>query len=212
MNRLVYVAISMLCMPLMASCGSSGSGRVFADAIWQARCPSTLMGCASDGDPHDVFGFDGDEFESVDGVTTGLLTARCDLVELPDDSGNATLSFRAQVGGANAYSVEVQNAVVNLETGGMLLGSGCFLRLLDDSVTYQGGCGANAPSEAQPCQLGPVTVDPNGEDGRELRTTILCEALPSPSGPTVFQRDLEQGRDVSRGTPAPIRFINCGGV
>lgn len=208
MRRLVYVAISVVCMPLLASCGSSGSGRVFADAIWQARCPPTLMGCPSDGDPHDVFGFDGDDFTSADGVATGTITARCSLTELSD--GNATLSFTAQVGGQ--YLVRVNGAVTNFETGGPVLGAGCSLQIVDDSVTYQGACGANAPSEAQPCQLGPIVIDPDAEDGRELRTTILCSSIVAPSAPTVLQRDIERGRPEARGTPAPIRFINCGGV
>jgi len=39
----------------------AGIDPVFADAIWQVRCPIGLASCATDGARHNVFGFDGQE-------------------------------------------------------------------------------------------------------------------------------------------------------
>ena len=155
--------------------------------------------CPGAGEEVDVFGFDGGE----EGVR-----ASCDISET---GAQRIVSFR--LGNGLDPSLAVNGIVTGIE-GGPVVGDACSLTVIDDGNTYGGvelgRCGANPPSEAAPCQLGPIMFDRNGEDGPEMRTTILCRELPSPANPTILRRDVTRPRDGL--TPASIRLINCDGI
>jgi hypothetical protein len=199
-----FLGASLAACTLLASCGGGGSSQVFADAIWQVRCPPGLAGCSTPGDQHNVFGFDGEE-DGVEG-NPGLVRASCSIDPIAD--GNVAISFSVQLESA---TLNVRNAVVP-EGGGSILGTGCQVTVIDDSVTYVGQCGGSVPSDAQPCQIASITMDPRAEDGPTLQASLLCANITSPSDPTIFIRDVERGVGSPRGTASPLRFINCAGL
>lgn len=182
----------------MLSCGD-GMGDVFGDGQWQVRCPVGLAMCPGAGMEVDVFGFDGGE----EGVR-----ASCDIRESGDQR---IVSFSLGVGGDPLLAV---NGIVTSVAGGNVVGDACRLTVIDDGNTYggveQGRCGANPPSAAQPCQLGPIAFNRDGEDGPEMTTSVYCVELPSPANPSILKRDITRPR--MTGVPASIRLINCDGI
>jgi len=199
-----FAAASLSCA-LVASCGGGGGGgRVFADAIWQVRCPTGLAGCSTGVGQHNVFGFDGQD-DGPEG-DPGLVRASCTLNPL--DGGNVAIAMSVTLGGA---SLQVRNAVVP-EAGGTIIGTGCNVTVVEDSVTYSGQCGSGVPSAAQPCQISNISLDPRNMDGPTLTASVLCQNVTSPSDPTRFIRDVERGTPAARGTAAPLRFIHCAGL
>lgn len=182
-------------MTPVLGCGDGTTGTVFGDVQWQVQCPRDLAGCSRNGADNDVFDFDGNN-----GVR-----AECALTDL--DDGNRALSFTVAKPGV---SLSVQSAIVS-PAGGVIVSPACRLTVTDDSVTYggrmQGGCGTNAPSDAQPCQLGPIVFEPNGESGPEVRTSILCDNVAAEVDPTRFIRNVRAPNRPN--DPAPVRMINC---
>jgi len=199
-----FLGATLTVCALLASCGGGGGGTVFADALWQVRCPVGLAGCALGGTPHDVFGFDGQD--NGPEHDPGAVRTTCTVDSLAD--GNVAIAFSVSLGGA---SLAVRNAVVP-EGGGTILGTACRTTVVEDSVTYAGQCGSSAPSASQPCQLSTITLDPHAADGPTLQTTLLCQNVTTASDPLRFIRDLERGSPAPRATPAPLRFIHCTGL
>lgn len=197
-------AVASLGCALLAACGGGGGGTVFADAIWQVRCPVGAMACSTSVDQHNIFGFDGQD-DGPEG-DPGVVRARCSLD--PATGGNVAVSMSVALGG---NSLTIRNALVP-EAGGTIIGTGCSTVVVEDSVTYDGQCGSSAPSDAQPCQIANVTFDPRAADGPTLQTTLLCLNITSPSDRTRFIRDVERGIPSARGTAAPLRFIHCTGL
>ena len=154
--------------------------------------------CPRNGETVDVFNFDGTE-----GVT-----ATCNIDE---SDGTRIVDFTL---GPNSGQLMAVSGIVTSTEGGTVRGSSCRITVIDDANNFggpvEGLCGANAPSEAQPCQIGPITFNAAGEDGPELRTTVLCSHLPSPSNPDLLQRDIT--RPMAPTEPASIRIVNCPGI
>lgn len=189
--------LALVALPLVFSCGDDAA-EVFGDAQWQVRCPPGRPMCPQNGDAVDVFGFDGSEGT----------TATCNI----SDSGDGTVILDFAVGrGGQLMSV---SGVVTGSEGGTVRGNSCRLTVIDDGNNYggpvEGLCGANEPSEAQPCQIGPIVFDPGAMDGPELRTTIYCSSVASPSNPDLLVRDVTA--PMAPSTPASIRVINCPGL
>ncbi len=182
---------------LSFSCGG-GSSDVFGDAQWQVHCGGRSM-CSRNGLPVDVFEFDGNEGTRAD----------CSIIET--DSGDRLVSFTLADGD---QLLSVAGFVTSAE-GGTVRGENCAVTVIDDSNTYgqnieHGRCGANPPSESQPCQLGPVTFNRDGMDGPEMTTTLLCDGIAAPANPDLLQRDII--KPMAPGMPAEIRLIHCEGI
>lgn len=185
---------------LLAACGDDGVG-LFADAQWQVRCPSGLMGCSRDGEEVDVFASAGD-----DGVTIS-----CSV----DESGdNRFVRFNLAQDGRRLSIDGLQTSA----TGGAVTGTGCTVTLVDDSTTYVGRCGSTAPNDTQPCQITGLSFIEDrvgdtdmGRFGPEVVMSMTCQNITSASDPIRFRRDLYRSR-TSGTTPANIRLINCDGL
>ncbi|NOY92402.1 MAG: hypothetical protein GXP55_14505 [Deltaproteobacteria bacterium] len=201
-----FLGAAFTACTLLIACGGGGNGTVFADAIWQVRCPPGLAGCSSPGDAHNVFGFDSEENDITSGGQPGLVRTTCTIDPIGD--GDVAIAFSVQIAGA---TLAVRNAVVT-DGGGAIQGTACQVTITDDSVTYVGRCGGSAPSDTQPCQLSNITMDPRADDGPTLQTSLLCTRITSPSDPTIFIRNVERGVGSPRGTPAPVRLIHCPGI
>ncbi|HJL32098.1 MAG TPA: hypothetical protein RMI62_23640 [Polyangiaceae bacterium LLY-WYZ-15_(1-7)] len=199
MRRVLPLALCIGALVTTASCGD-GNNNVFADAQWQARCPPGVAGCSFNGDPVDVFNFDGEEDEET-GKTT---VARCSVV----DSGETRIiGFQVGLGtGAGDPQLSGNGLTTGID-GGRVGGSGCTISVRDDNTIYTGACGVNEPSAAQPCRVGPIVIDRDAMDGPEMLIPIECRELPSPSGTAVPPRDITFPMMPTQ--PANLRLINC---
>ncbi|MEM9067186.1 MAG: hypothetical protein AAGE52_01730 [Myxococcota bacterium] len=190
----------LLSMGLLAvSCGDGG-GKLFADARWQVRCPPGLPMCSRNGDVVDLFAFDGDEGINVS----------CSATESGEDA--RIINFTVARGSQPQLSVTGLLTGIN---GGTVRGESCRVTVLDDGNAYggttEGRCGANPPSEAQPCQIGAIEFDEEPETGDpRLSTTIECRNLRAPSNPELLQRDVTFPMMATM--PATIGILNCDGI
>jgi len=183
---------------LLAACGDDGVG-LFADAQWQVRCPRDLAGCSRDGENDDIFAAASD------------VTVSCQV----DESGDSRfVRFNLSQGGQRLSIDGIETGV----SGGAVVGTGCTVTVVDDSNTYVGRCGTNAPSESQPCQISGLSFIEErvegtdmGQYGPEVVMRLTCNNITSASDPIRFRRDVYRSR-TSGTEPASIRVINCDGL
>ena len=194
----------LLMTGLSASCGDEGGG-IGADALYQLACPQdpAETGCGSALDPVNILAYDGDA--APEG---GTVTVRCSSV----DAGEGLKAVSFSVGIGNDPLLQVSGAIIP-EDGGPVSGRSCRVVASQSSNRYGGGtygvCGAAQPSEEQPCRLTAFEFDPNGEDGRELTTTLECRNLRAETAPDRLVRDLTL--PMNRSAAAQLRLINCEG-
>lgn len=191
MNRLVLLALVAL-----GSLSCDGGGRkLFADARWQVRCPPGFPMCSRAGDPVDIFNFDGDEGAQIS----------CAANPAGD---SLIINFRVARGTDPSLAVD---GLVTGPDGGGVRGGACTVTVVDDGNTYQGACGPNPPSEAQPCQISSVVFDEEPETGDpRITTEIFCDHIASPSNPMLLQRNLTF--PMSATEPATVAILNCDGI
>lgn len=198
MPRLILVLISIACAVASSACSDGGSGRAFADMVWQVRCPNPPVpgvGCPSDSMQRDINHLDGEEGHQI----------ACGVSDLPD--GRQSFFFRAFHG--TDYGIGVQRAIVPAG-GGVVSGMSCEMTIIEDDNTYKGTCGANPPSETQPCQLTGLTFS-RESDGDTVTGTIFCKNVPNEVAP-------ERSRDVTMAGPGgggagfSLRLVNCDGL
>ncbi len=185
---------------LLAACGDDGVG-LFADARWQVRCPRDLAGCSRDGENVDILQSDGE-----DGISIACTVDETDA--------NRFVDFNISDG---RRRLSINGIQTGLE-GGAVTGTGCTVTVVDDSTTYVGRCGTNAPSEAQPCQISGLSFierrtgeGDEGEYGPEVVLNLTCQNITSAADPLRFRRDVYRRNDMGT-TPASVRLINCDGL
>ena len=190
---------------LAASCGDE-PGALAADARFQLACPidPAETGCGSALPPVDILGFDGDVAE--DGRT---INVSCNATST--DAGNI-VSFSIGYGASPLLSVS--GLVIPSSGSGNVSGNSCRVTATQADNRYGGTtlgtCGSAIPSEAQPCQFGAFTFDPDGESGTELTTTLVCRNLRAETAPDSLVRDITLPD--SRSEAAVIKLINCEGL
>ena len=180
----------------------AGAGPLFADIQYATRCEATL-GCAGTID-HDICGFD-DAEPCEEGEPSPSLS--CTVIE-----GDATrvIHFNAQQGGGS--SIAVTDLAVIVTGGSPSLGGACHVTVQEGASTYSGSCGADAPSEAQPCQISDVEfLDDAGNPTVTAR--MLCQFLENEANPALEIEVTAIGAGPTpAGTPARIRLANCAGM
>ncbi len=191
MNRLVLLALVALGS---VSCGGDG-GTMFADARWQVRCPPGFPMCSRAGEPVDIFAYDGDE-----GVQVSCAA---------NPAGDSLIiNFQVARGSDPSFAVD---GLVTGPDGGGVRGGACTVTVVDDGNTFQGACGPNPPSDAQPCQITSVAFDEEAETGDpRITTRIFCSHIPAPANPMLIQRDVTLPMAPSE--PATIAILNCDGI
>ena len=182
---------------LLVSCASS-EGAVFVDAQYNLTCPAdTAVDCGSLAQ-QTCLGAVGQRAliggHGQASCTGDPIIAVCEAV--PRSDGSRTVTLEASVDGRFAF--ELRGATVS--NGTMVEQTACNVTIIEDQVPYDvGGCGAEPPSMAQPCQLSNIRIV-----GSEVAMDVQCESLfSSVIGTSAF--------DVGAvgGGPATIRFVNC---
>jgi hypothetical protein len=194
MSRLTCVLLSMAAL----SCAESG-GPVLVDASWNLTCPAdTEVDCGALA-PDTCLGMVGQRAivgEHRQAACTGdPIIAICEAVQRAD--GTRIVTLEANVG--DKFAFEFRGATI--DTGGVVEQAACNVTIIEDQVSYSiGGCGEEAPSMAQPCQLSDVSTE-----GNEVVLTLECHSLISSTTGAGF--------DVGAvgGGPTTIRFANCVG-
>jgi hypothetical protein len=194
MGRRLLFVISIACLVLpLGSCGGGG-GKPFADIVWQVRCPEPRMredNCPTNNDPRDI-----NNLHNEDGHIIA-----CDVERRGEQRILAFQVFKTGQYGIRAFNVAVARG------GGPVQGQ-CSVRVEDDDNVYVGACGANPPTAAQPCQLGPITFGTeDGSDG--VGFTMICKRLPNMAAG-------DRPRDVTRAMDSnaafSVRMANCRGL
>jgi hypothetical protein len=160
-----------LCLVLLAACGDPNAGALFADIQYRARCEETPH-CGAYVD-RDVCGYNRSDACETDAPEAQL---SCSIIE---GEGTRTLSFSASQGGG--FSLAVTGAVIP-EAGGVAMGAGCSVSVVEGANSYRGDCGSSVPSEAQPCQI--TNVEFYDDEGNPtVEGEIFCQYLPNISMP-----------------------------
>lgn len=189
---------------LALSCAESGSLSV--DAQWNLTCPAaSAVGCGSLA-TETCLGNLGQRAivgASGDAACTGEpIIVSCEVIERP--SGGRAVFLEASVDGSDEnltadFAFELRGATISED--GAVTGSGCNVTIVEDGLAYDvGGCGDDAPSMEQPCQLSNISID-----GGEVVFDLECVSLLSST--------TENGFDVGAvgGGPTTIRFSDCTG-
>jgi hypothetical protein len=194
---------------LVLSCADNDTTAT-VDAEWNLTCPDDReVGCGSLASgtclSEDDEGVVGPGWRSIVGrsgdtaCTGDKLIASCQAVERP--SGVTEIHIEANIG--DAFAFELAGAAVDSGDGSMTE-STCRLRILEDGAEYgglvTGGCGTEAPSMEQPCQLSNIETG-----GGVVTFGLECASLISATSANGF--DL----GALGGGPTTMRFSNCAG-
>ena len=187
---------------LLASCADSGT--VMVDAEWNLTCPDGgAFGCGSLA-PETCLGNVGNR--AIIGArgdmscTGDPIIVSCEAVHRTD--GRTVFFLKANIN--DRFALELAGASVDAGDGSAEA-SGCFVRILENQAEYgglvTGGCGTDAPSLEQPCQLSNISTG-----GGEVVFDLECRSLRSSTTGNAF--------DVGAlgGGPTTIRFANCIGL
>lgn len=113
----------------------------------------------------------------------------------------ATLQALAFFG--TEYGVEIERAAFDFDSGELARGD-CRIQVQED-LSYQGACGPDTPSAAQPCRVGPIDLTEPGL----IRIPLLCIGLPAQSAPNRV-REVTDPDD--SGTAALLQYARCEGT
>lgn len=199
------VAFASILLALgLAGCGDPNAGALFADIQYATRCEMAATPHCGGPKNRDVCGIDnGDTCE--DGVASPSLS--CSVQEQED--GTRVVSFGAQQG--SDFSIAVNQAVFapGSSSAG---GAGCTVTLTEGANRYRGDCGANPPSEAQPCQINAVRFyDEMGNP--TIEGAIFCQGLENQANPMLTLEVTQVGSTPSNEmTPGRFIFQNCDGL
>jgi hypothetical protein len=194
MSRLMCVVLPVLAL----SCAESG-GPVLVDAPWNLTCPADSEVDCGTLAPDTCLGAVGQRAimgEHRQSACTGdPIIAICEAVQRAD--GTRIVTLEANVG--DTFAFELRGATIDAD--GVVGPAACNVTIIEDEVSYDiGGCGQEAPSMAQPCELSNVSAE-----GSEVVFGLECRSLMSSTTGAGF--------DVGAvgGGPTTIRFANCLG-
>ena len=191
--------IACVSTALFALSCAEDSGTVSVDAVYNLTCPDgDSVGCGSLAEPTCLGSVGQRSIVGVRGdiaCTGDALDVRCEAVDRPD--GRRFVALEAYVGDRFAFlldAIVVDQSVAEV----------CHVTIIEDGADYGGmvlgGCGLEAPTPDQPCQLSNVSAE-----GGVVEFDLLCESLLSSTSVSGF--------DVGAvgGGPTRIRFGACTG-
>ena len=195
----IRVVATLPLLLLALSCAESG-GTVLVDVEYNLTCPDdTAVGCGSLASDtclgsvgqHAIIGARGET-----SCTGDPIVASCEAVERPN--GLTVIFLEANIG--SDFAFELQGATIDSGGNGTEQ-TACNVTITEDGAAYDlGGCGTEAPSMEQPCQLSNISTE-----GGEVVFDLECKSL--------ISRTTTNGFDVGAlgGGPTTIRFSNCSG-
>lgn len=169
----------------------AGGARLFADVQYATRCDVTA-GCVAPMN-HDVCGFHAGE-PCVDG--SPAVTASCAVT-----GAGAGRAFTFTVAQGDGPSLSVD-----------LTGFPCTVRVVHNDDVFEGACGSEPPSTAQPCLLSDVVY--YDDDGNPtIEGGIFCQGLSNQADPTLTIEVTAIGTGPGPASmPAHFRLANCAGL
>jgi len=201
MRRLVITSLLALVPGSLVGCGGDDPSPLFADVQWQIQC--RCMGMCSGIPGRDINHLDGEEGHRV----------ACEVFSRGDRSVLTASAFQG-----SSYGIEIRDAEFP-PGGGPVSGSGCTVRVVESGNEYRAACGANPPSESQPCRISEL-METEDEDGNpQIQGKLVCAGLPATAG-SMTVRELTFPRASVDSTmcpfptpdPAQFRFVNCRGL
>ncbi|MEZ4254889.1 MAG: hypothetical protein R3A78_04110 [Polyangiales bacterium] len=188
--------LALLCI-LVSACGSDEGAEIQADLAWRTTCDEA-GGCLDS--QHVILAIDGERSHRI----------TCDINNAGE--GAYVINFEAykNESGDRDYGIGIRNAAFT-ENGGQITGTSCVLSMEEEGNTYEGKCGSQSPSEAQPCQINNIEIS-DSSDGPVISGDILCVGLPSSIAPLDATKHREvRNSNPSDDGPMTFRMTNCRG-
>lgn len=198
-TTLASLLVLSAALALFAGCNNTSEARLYAQAGWKMRCPSTddiAQGCAS-GCTEGM-----DRF--IDDFVGPGTSITCNVTET---TTSRILNFR--LGNASGQSLSFQNVTVPHDGGSALNGT---VRFREDN-DYTGGAGGVVPSRAQPCQVSNVTFTSDPETMEPvMEGDILCVQMRADADMRICRGLSAEGGSGTSTVPAHFKIYSCPGL